>query len=76
MLDVVRFLNGVSRFPESRLGARHIIMENQLHARDKVGVQDFVLLEDFKNPEAFLENLRKRYQADLIYVSMDTLLLT
>ena len=45
-------------------------MENQLHARDKVGVQDFVLLEDFKNPEAFVDNLRKRYQADLIYVSV------
>lgn len=44
-------------------------MENQLHARDKVGVQDFVLLEDFKNPVAFVDNLRKRYQADLIYVS-------
>ncbi|CAB4007704.1 unconventional myosin-Ic-like isoform X1 [Paramuricea clavata] len=42
-------------------------MENQLHARDRVGVQDFVLLEDFKSQEAFLENLRKRYQADLIY---------
>jgi myosin-1 len=45
-------------------------MENQLHARDRVGVQDFVLLEDFKSQEAFLENLRKRYQADLIYVSI------
>lgn len=46
-------------------------MENQLHARDRVGVQDFVLLEDFKNPNAFVDNLRKRYQADLIYVSKD-----
>lgn len=44
-------------------------MENQLHARDLVGVQDFVLLEEFRSPEAFIENLRKRYQADLIYVS-------
>lgn len=42
-------------------------MENQLHARDLVGVQDFVLLEEFRSPEAFIENLRKRYQADLIY---------
>ena len=46
-------------------------MENQLHARDRVGVQDFVLLEDFKNQEAFVDNLRKRYQADLIYVSIE-----
>ncbi|XP_046840853.1 unconventional myosin-Ic-like [Xenia sp. Carnegie-2017] len=42
-------------------------MENQLQVRDRVGVQDFVLLEDFKNPDAFVDNLRKRYKADLIY---------
>ena len=45
-------------------------MENQLQVRDRVGVQDFVLLEDFKNPDAFVDNLRKRYKADLIYVSV------
>ena len=47
-------------------------MENQLHARDLVGVQDFVLLEEFRSSEAFIENLRKRYEADLIYVSAST----
>lgn len=45
-------------------------MESELQARDRIGVQDFVLLEDFKNEDAFLDNLRKRYKADLIYVSM------
>ena len=40
-----------------------------MHARDRIGVQDFVLLEDYKNVDAFLENLRKRFNANLIYVS-------
>ena len=44
-------------------------MESALHARDHIGVQDFVLLEDYMNVEAFIENLRKRFKANLIYVS-------
>ena len=44
-------------------------MESELQARDRIGVQDFVLLEDFRSEDAFLENLRKRYKSDLIYVS-------
>ena len=44
-------------------------MESDLQARDRIGVQDFVLLEDFQNEDAFLENLRKRYKSGLIYVS-------
>ena len=44
-------------------------VESALHARDHIGVQDFVLLEDFKSEDAFLENLRKRFKSDLIYVS-------
>lgn len=42
-------------------------MENLLHARDKVGVQDFVLLENYTDDNAFVENLRKRFQENLIY---------
>lgn len=34
---------------------------------DKVGVQDFVLLEDFRSEAAVLDNLERRFQADLIY---------
>ena len=45
-------------------------VESALHARDHIGVQDFVLLEDFKSEDAFLENLRKRFKSDLIYVSV------
>lgn len=46
-------------------------MESDLQARDRIGVQDFVLLEDFKSEDAFLENLRKRYNSGLIYVSTE-----
>ena len=44
-------------------------MESALQARDRIGVQDFVLLEDYNSVHAFLENLRKRFKANLIYVS-------
>nr|CAD7395980.1 unnamed protein product [Timema cristinae] len=44
-------------------------MERDLHARDVVGVQDFVLLENFQSEEAFVDNLKKRFKANLIYVS-------
>lgn len=44
-------------------------MERGLHERDRVGVQDFVLLEDFENEVAFIDNLRKRFNENLIYVS-------
>lgn len=39
-----------------------------LVARDKIGVEDFVLLEDYKSEDAFIENLRKRFKEKLIYV--------
>nr|CAD7413378.1 unnamed protein product [Timema poppensis] len=42
-------------------------MERDLHARDVVGVQDFVLLENFQSEEAFVDNLKKRFKANLIY---------
>lgn len=45
------------------------VMESELQARDRIGVQDFVLLEDFQSEDAFLENLKKRYNSGLIYVS-------
>ena len=44
-------------------------MESSIAKRDKIGVQDFVLLEDYKSEAAFVENLRKRYYENLIYVS-------
>lgn len=44
-------------------------MESSLVARDKVGVQDFVLLENFQSEDAFIGNLCKRFKMDIIYVS-------
>ncbi|XP_064613416.1 unconventional myosin-Ic-like [Liolophura sinensis] len=51
-------------------------MDEELHRRDIVGVQDFVLLEDFKSPEAFLSNLAKRFQANLIYTYIGPVLVS
>ena len=34
----------------------------------QVGLDDFILLEQFDNEEKFIENLLIRYQADIIYV--------
>lgn len=43
-------------------------MESALSARDRVGVQDFLLLENHNSEAAFIENLRRRYREGLIYV--------
>lgn len=43
-------------------------MESTLTARDRVGVQDFLLLENYNSEAAFIENLRRRLRENLIYV--------
>jgi hypothetical protein len=45
------------------------VMETHLQDRDRVGVQDAVLLEDYTSEVAFVENLQKRFKENLIYVS-------
>lgn len=45
-------------------------MEASLTARDRVGIQDFVLLDPYTSETAFLDNLRKRFHENLIYVSL------
>lgn len=45
-------------------------METALHDRERVGVDDFVLLEDYTNINAFVNNLEKRQREDIIYVSV------
>lgn len=47
-----------------------VTMESALTARDRVGVQDFVLLENFTSEAAFIENLRRRFRENLIYVRL------
>lgn len=44
-------------------------MERGLHDRDRVGLQDQVLLENYQSEDAFIDNLKKRFQENLIYVS-------
>ncbi|XP_061842396.1 unconventional myosin-Ih [Nerophis lumbriciformis] len=50
-------------------------MEGALTARDQVGIQDFVLLDE-TTEAAFLSNLKKRFSKDLIYTYIGTLLVS
>lgn len=49
-------------------------MESHLEDRDRVGVADAVLLEDYTSEDAFVNNLQKRFNEDVIYVSIVKLL--
>lgn len=51
---------------------RQLDLERALTARDKVGIQDLVLLDAHGSEEAVLENLKDRFTEDLIYVSLDS----
>uniref|UniRef100_A0A034W101 Myosin-IB n=2 Tax=Bactrocera dorsalis TaxID=27457 RepID=A0A034W101_BACDO len=51
-------------------------MERGLHDRDRAGVQDFVLLENIQSEEAFIGNLRKRFQENLIYTYIGQVLIS
>ncbi|XP_022054009.2 unconventional myosin-Ih [Acanthochromis polyacanthus] len=50
-------------------------MEGALTARDRVGIQDFVLLDE-TTEAAFLTNLKKRFSKDLIYTYVGTLIVS
>uniref|UniRef100_A0AAY4EQL5 Unconventional myosin-Ic n=1 Tax=Denticeps clupeoides TaxID=299321 RepID=A0AAY4EQL5_9TELE len=52
------------------------MMESALTARDRVGVQDFVLLENHTSEVAFIENLRKRFKENLIYTYIGSVLVS
>uniref|UniRef100_A0A3B4FN20 Unconventional myosin-Ih-like n=1 Tax=Pundamilia nyererei TaxID=303518 RepID=A0A3B4FN20_9CICH len=51
-------------------------MEASLTARDRVGIQDFVLLDTYTSETACLDNLRKRFHENLIYTYIGTLLVS
>uniref|UniRef100_A0A8C8JHS2 Myosin IHa n=1 Tax=Oncorhynchus tshawytscha TaxID=74940 RepID=A0A8C8JHS2_ONCTS len=55
---------------------RVLDMEGALTARDRVGIQDFVLLDAHTSETAFLDNLKKRFSEDLIYTYIGTLLVS
>nr|XP_020474253.1 unconventional myosin-Ih-like isoform X2 [Monopterus albus] len=51
-------------------------MEASLTTRDRVGIQDFVLLDAYTSESAFLDNLRKRFYENLIYTYIGTLVVS
>ncbi|XP_065831638.1 unconventional myosin-Ic-like [Oscarella lobularis] len=53
-------------------------MERGLRAsvRQHVGVDDFVLLEDYRSEDAFLDNLRKRFKRGVIYTYIGSVLVS
>uniref|UniRef100_A0A3Q3XF58 Myosin Ic, paralog b n=1 Tax=Mola mola TaxID=94237 RepID=A0A3Q3XF58_MOLML len=57
-------------------GRVRLVMESALTARDRVGVQDFVLLENHNSEAAFIENLRRRFRENLIYTYIGSMLVT
>ncbi|KAH9632913.1 hypothetical protein HF086_002735 [Spodoptera exigua] len=52
------------------------MMEHALVHRERVGVQDFVLLEDFRSEAAFIDNLRKRFNENIIYTYIGNVLIS
>ncbi|KAM4620151.1 unconventional myosin-Ic isoform 2-T2 [Polymixia lowei] len=57
-------------------GRVRLVMESALTARDRVGVQDFVLLENYTSEAAFIENLRRRFRESLIYTYIGSVLVS
>ncbi|KAH1011643.1 hypothetical protein HUJ04_000967 [Dendroctonus ponderosae] len=51
-------------------------MESYLEDRDRVGVADAVLLEDYTSEEAFVNNLQKRFNEDIIYTYIGPVLVS
>lgn len=51
-------------------------MESHLEHRDRVGVQDAVLLEDYTSEQAFVDNLQKRFNENLIYTYIGPVLVS
>ncbi|KAJ8922250.1 hypothetical protein NQ315_004187 [Exocentrus adspersus] len=51
-------------------------MEHHLIDRDRVGLQDAVLLEDYTSEDAFVDNLQKRFKEDVIYTYIGPVLVS
>ncbi|XP_060803259.1 unconventional myosin IC isoform X1 [Amyelois transitella] len=51
-------------------------MEHALQHRERVGVQDFVLLEDYRSEAAFIDNLKKRFHENIIYTYIGNVLIS
>lgn len=59
----------LSDWQKGKVKLGQLDLEGALIARDRVGIQDFVLLDAHNSETAFLDNLKKRFTEDLIYVS-------
>ncbi|XP_045464309.1 unconventional myosin IC [Harmonia axyridis] len=51
-------------------------MERELEHRDRVGVQDAVLLENYTDEAEFINNLKKRFKENLIYTYIGHVLIS
>ncbi|KAL3275737.1 hypothetical protein HHI36_020482 [Cryptolaemus montrouzieri] len=51
-------------------------METDLQHRDRVGVQDAVLLENYTDEKEFINNLKKRFKENLIYTYIGHVLIS
>lgn len=51
-------------------------MERHLEDRDRVGVADAVLLEDYTNEHTFVDNLEKRFRGNIIYTYIGPVLVS
>ncbi|XP_063312518.1 unconventional myosin-Ih [Pelobates fuscus] len=51
-------------------------IDGSLSAREKVGLEDFVLLDSHTSEAAFMENLHKRFMENLIYTYIGTMLVS
>ncbi|XP_070493184.1 unconventional myosin IC [Chironomus tepperi] len=51
-------------------------MERELNERDRAGVSDAVLLEDYTNENSFIENLEKRFNENIIYTYIGQVLIS
>ncbi|XP_044757784.1 unconventional myosin IC isoform X2 [Coccinella septempunctata] len=51
-------------------------MERELEHRDRVGVQDSVLLENYTDEKVFINNLKKRFKENLIYTYIGHVLIS
>uniref|UniRef100_A0A672FVM4 Unconventional myosin-Ih-like n=1 Tax=Salarias fasciatus TaxID=181472 RepID=A0A672FVM4_SALFA len=77
LLDTLCIINGfLLKETEARCNRILRNMEASLTARDRVGIQDFVLLDAYTSESAFLDNLRKRFHENLIYTYIGTLLVS
>ncbi|XP_009299653.1 unconventional myosin-Ih isoform X1 [Danio rerio] len=66
----------LSDWQKGKVKLGQLDLEGALIARDRVGIQDFVLLDAHNSETAFLDNLKKRFTEDLIYTYIGTLLIS